>query len=93
MQALWINVFPRHRYPEPLANVWHRNFASFCYQCWTGENTVLAAHLTEMVKTYLQAEERAWIVRGAFYEILNMYDAANYRGIVNPRFDPWSSRN
>jgi hypothetical protein len=93
MEVLWINVFPKYLYAQPLARVWHRNFASFCYQIWTGENAVLATHLTEMIKTYLQSEERAWVVKGAVYQILNAFDAAKFHGIVNARFDPWHSRN
>jgi len=93
MNALWINIFPKQIYAQPLARVWSRNFASFCYQIWTAENAVLAAHLTEMIKTYMQSEEQAWVVKGAHYEILNMWDAADFQGIVNKRFDPWSSIN
>ena len=93
MQVLWLNVFPRHRYPEPLANVWHRNFASFCYQIWHGTDPTLATLLTEIVKTYLKAEEEAWVLKGATYELLNVHDAAGFHGIVNARFDPWTSRN
>jgi molybdopterin-guanine dinucleotide biosynthesis protein A len=93
MHVLWVNVFPRHRYVEPLANVWHRNFASFCYQCWQGTDRVLSELLHEIVKTYLKAEEEAWIVKGAKYELLTVHDAVHFRGIVNARFDPWTSRN
>jgi hypothetical protein len=49
--------------------------------------------LHEIVKTYLKAEEEAWIVKGAKYELLTVHDAVHFRGIVNARFDPWTSRN
>jgi len=86
MLVLWLSASSGR---TPLANVWDRNFASFCFQTWQNRDAVLGAHLTQMLRTYLKAEEQAWIVRGAIYECLNVHDHPRYRGIVNARFDPW----
>ena len=87
--ALW----PTRGAGGVLANVWDRNFAAFCHQRYQRVDRTLEHHLTGMLRTYIKAEEQAWVVKGAVYELLNAYDAPRFRGIINSRFDPWAFRS
>ena len=93
MHVLWLNVWPEQHAGGVLANAWDRNFATFCFQRYQRVDRTLEHHLTGMLRTYLKAEEQAWVVKGAVYDLLNVHDAPRFRGIVNERFNPWAVRS